>query len=68
MVKGGRCVGLQPYHFLLPIVVKSGSLKFLEPSGPAKARIGITLPFYLHIARLQKPMKIFNKNLKLTLL
>ena len=32
--KGGRCLGLQPYHLHGPIVLKSGSLNLLEPSGP----------------------------------
>jgi hypothetical protein len=31
--EGGQCVGLTP----LPIVIKSGSLNLLEPSGPVKA-------------------------------
>jgi hypothetical protein len=28
--KGGRCVGLQPYHFSLPIVLKTGNFKLQE--------------------------------------
>jgi len=32
--KGGRCLGPQPYYFRVPIVLKSGSLNLLEPSGP----------------------------------
>jgi hypothetical protein len=43
--KGGRCVGLQPYHFHVPTVLKSGSLKLLEPSGSVQACNGIALPF-----------------------
>jgi len=36
--------GWQPYHFHVPIVLKSGSLKLLEPSGPLQACNGIALP------------------------
>jgi len=43
--KGGRCVELQPYHLHAPIVLKPGSLKLLEPSGPVQACNGIALPF-----------------------
>jgi len=38
--------GWQPYHLHLPTVLKSGSLKLLEPSGPLQACNGIALPFY----------------------
>jgi hypothetical protein len=31
----------------VPIVIKSGSLNLLEPSGPVKACNGIALPFYI---------------------
>jgi hypothetical protein len=31
----------------VPIVLKSGSLNLLEPSGPVKACIGIALPLLL---------------------
>ena len=44
-VKGGRCVGLKTFHFHVPIVLKSGSLNLLEPSGPVQACTGIVLPF-----------------------
>ena len=37
--KGGRCVGLT----ILTIVLKSGSLNLLEPSGPVQTSSGITL-------------------------
>jgi hypothetical protein len=33
----------------VPIVLKSGSLKLLEPSGPVKACNGIALPFLLNL-------------------
>ena len=35
------------YHLHLPLLLKSGSLKLLEPSGPSQARTGIYLLFYL---------------------
>jgi len=43
--KGGRCVGLTTLP--VPIVLKSGSLNLLEPSGPVQACNGIALPFTL---------------------
>ena len=39
--KGGRCVGLKPYHLHVSIVLKSGSLNLLETSGPVQACNGI---------------------------
>ena len=38
----------KPYHLHVPIVLKSGSLNLLEPSGPVQACNGIALPF-LHL-------------------
>jgi hypothetical protein len=40
---GGK--GWQPYYLHVPIVLKSGSLNFLETSGPVQACLGIALPF-----------------------
>ena len=34
-----------PYHLHVPSVLKSGSLRLLEPSGPVQACNGIALPF-----------------------
>jgi hypothetical protein len=48
--KGGRCVGLTTLPPHVPIVLKSGSLKLLEPSRPV---IGMLLPVsYYNIHRL----------------
>jgi len=47
--KGGRCVGLKPYHLHVPTVLKSGSLNLLEASGPFQACNGIALPFYYRL-------------------
>jgi len=44
-VKGACAWGWQPYHIHMPIVLKSGSLNLLEPSGPVQACNGIPLPF-----------------------
>ena len=43
-VKAAGTWSWQPYHFHLPIVLKSGNLNFLEPSGPVQACTGIALP------------------------
>ena len=44
-VKAAGAKGWQPYHLHVPIVLQSGSLKLLEPSGPVQACNGIILPF-----------------------
>ena len=46
-VKAAGAYGWQPYHFQVPIVLKSGSLDLLEPSGPVQACNGIALPLWL---------------------
>ena len=49
--KGGRCVGLTTLApSCVPIVLKSGNLKLLEPSGPVQACNGVALPLpYIYI-------------------
>jgi hypothetical protein len=42
--KGGRCVRLTTLPPSCAIVMKSGNLKFLEPSGPLQACNGTALP------------------------
>ena len=42
-VKVAGAWGWQPYHLHVPIVLKSGSLKLLEPTGPIQACNGIVL-------------------------
>ena len=37
-----------PYHLPVPIVLKSGKLNVLEPSGPVQACNGVALPLHLH--------------------
>jgi hypothetical protein len=48
-VKAAGAYGWQPYHLLVPTVLKSGSLNHLETSGPVKACNGIALrlPYFL---------------------
>ena len=43
-VKAEGTQSWQPYHPHVPIVLKSGSLNLLEPSGPVQACNGIALP------------------------
>ena len=55
-VKAAGAYGWQPYHLHVPIVLKSGSLNLLEPSGPVQACNGIALPFpftYIFLVYLQ---------------
>jgi hypothetical protein len=46
-VKTAGAYGWQLYHLHVPITLKSGSLNFLEPSGPAQTCNGIVLPLPL---------------------
>jgi hypothetical protein len=50
-VKAAGVYGWQPYHFQVPIVLKSGSLNFLEPSGLVQACNLIALPLLLPLQR-----------------
>jgi hypothetical protein len=43
-VKAAGAYGRNPLHLHVSIVLKSGSLNLLEPSGPVKACTGIALP------------------------
>ena len=45
--KDGRCVGLTTLPPSCAVVMKSGNLNFLEPSGPFQACNGTALPFPL---------------------
>jgi len=44
-VKAAGAQGWQSYHLNVPTVLKSESLKLLEPSGPVQACNGTALPF-----------------------
>ena len=45
-IKAAGAYGWQPYHLHVPIVMKSGSLNLLEPSGPVQACNKNALLFY----------------------
>jgi len=45
-LKAAVTQGWQPYHLHVPIVMKSGRLNLLEPSGPVQSCTGITLPLF----------------------
>jgi hypothetical protein len=47
--KGGRCVRLTTLPQSCAVVMKSGNLNFLEPSGPLQACNGTALPYLLCI-------------------
>ena len=46
-VKAAGAYGRKPYHLHKPNVLKSGSIKLLESSGPVQACNGIALPFHV---------------------
>jgi len=48
--KCGRCIRLITLPLPCAVVMKSGNLNFLEPSGPLQACNGTDLPFYLLIS------------------
>ena len=48
-VKAAGAYGWQPYHFHVPIVLKSGSPILLERSGLVQACHGIALPFAFYL-------------------
>jgi len=48
-VKAAGAKGWHPYHIHVSIVLKSGSLKLLEPSGPVQACNGIALPYWMKL-------------------
>ena len=50
--KGGRCVRLTTLPPSYAVVMKSGNLNFLEPSGPLHACNGTALPFTLAFVKL----------------
>jgi len=57
----------QPYHKPVPIVLKSGSLIFLDPSGPVNACIaciGIALAFTQPLNEASINLKIAKEELK----
>ena len=61
--KGDRCVRLTTLPPSCAVVMKSGNLNFLEPSGPLQACNGTSLP--LHTVYTVCAMYLFNKKLAL---
>jgi len=55
-VKAAGAYGWQPYYLHVPIVLKSGSLNLLEPSGPVQVCNGIALPFKWRAASVLVPL------------
>ena len=47
--KGGRCARLTTLPLSCAVVMKSGNLNFLEPSGPLQACNGTALLLYIHV-------------------
>ena len=56
-VKAAGVYGWQPYHIPVPIVLKSGSLNLLEPSGPVQACDGDCFSFKLLSSKVRSPLK-----------
>ena len=48
-VKAASAYGRQPYHLHVPIVLKSGNLNLLEPSGPVQALYMDCFIFTFHL-------------------
>ena len=71
-VKTAGAYDWQPYHFHVPIVLKSGNLNLLEPSGAVKLCNGIALPFTRHdsservISQSQRPITTQHKHKRQT--
>ena len=61
MVKVAGTYGWQPYHLYVPTVLKSGSLKLLEPRGPVQACTGIVLRFTTLEVRRMKRLLVSDK-------
>ena len=60
--KGGRCIRLTTLPPSCAIVMKSGNLNFLEPSGPLQACKGTALPFFTIQYIYRAPFIIFYCN------
>jgi hypothetical protein len=46
-VKAAGVLTCQTYHFHVPMVMKSGNLKILDPSGPVRACKGVDLYLFV---------------------
>ena len=47
--KGSQCIRLTTLPPSWTVVMKSGNLNFLEPSGPLQACNGTALPFFFYV-------------------
>ena len=56
----------QPYHFHVSIVLKSESLKLLEPSAPVQVCNGIALPLSLHFLSIYLTLRNVNEKSELS--
>ena len=56
--KDGRCVRLTTLPPSCAVVMKSGNLNFLEPSGPLQACNGTALPFNIYVVKLFVPFPV----------
>jgi hypothetical protein len=64
---GAGAWGYQSYDLHVSVVLKSGSLKLLEPSGPVLARTEIALPFtFTNITGIVGPRRAFAEYVKMT--
>ena len=52
-VNASGALGLKPYHVHMPIVLKSGNLNLLEPSGLVQTCNGIALLFTAVLPKIQ---------------
>ena len=60
--KGGRCVRLIALPLSCAVVMKSGNLNFLEPSGPLQTCNGTALPFYKQLLIITVNRRPFEQN------
>ena len=66
-VKAAGAYSWQPYHLHVPVVLISGSLNLLEPSGSTQASQGVALSFrllYLTFCRILKLWILFSPRIK----
>jgi len=62
--KGGRCVRLTTLPPSCAVVMKSGNLSFLEPSGPLQACNGTALPFTVYALHVSGGFSAHHQELK----
>jgi len=65
--KSGRCIRLTTLPPSCAVVMKSGNLNFLEPSGPLQACNGTYLPFYSLITLLPYLLSVWRKGISVSI-